>query len=95
MRFFLILSECLKISKIARGYEEELAVRCEMGGGACLQVLEIGGTCLQAWDERRDLPAGVGWEEGPAGGRGMGGGGQVHVKALFVAGTLGLNHSPL
>lgn len=63
MRFFLILSECLKISKIARGYEE-LAVRCEMGGGACLQVLEIEGTCLQAWDGRRDLPAGVGWEEG-------------------------------
>ena len=64
MRFFLILSECLKISKIARRYEEELAVRCEMGGGACLQVLEIEGTCLQAWDGRRDLPAGVGWEEG-------------------------------
>lgn len=64
MKFFIILSECLKISKIARGYEEELAFRCEMGGGACLQVLEIERTCLQAWNGRRDLPAGVGWEEG-------------------------------
>lgn len=64
IKFFLILPGCLKISKIARGYEEELAFGCEMRGGACLQVLEIEGTCLQAWDGRRDLPAGVGWEEG-------------------------------